>query len=153
MIVLVTSVRKNSTFSSQHGIFLISLGSFCAIKLLNGFPKRSVWFPACLCVTGLTDTPTYGNCVPKSEIFKKTGIFCYRTISFIKIDLMSELSWNKNGTVLKLQRPRNSAVAIIRYIVCKKLWVLIPLKTVSKSYVKKNIAKSNLTNGTWTCGF
>ncbi len=75
MIVLVPSVRKNSTFSSQHGVFLISIGSFCAIKLLNGFPKRSVWFPACLCVTGLTDTPTYGNCVPKSEIFFKKSVF------------------------------------------------------------------------------
>jgi hypothetical protein len=77
---LLTSVR----FSSQHGIFLISVLNLRVLKLGNDFSYRPYEFPACMCVTGLTDTPTYGNGVPKSEI-SKNGIFHDRTISFIKI--------------------------------------------------------------------
>ena len=41
------------------------------LQLVNGFSYRSYGFPACMCVTLRTDTPTYGNGVPKSEISKK----------------------------------------------------------------------------------
>ncbi len=37
-----------------------------------GFSIRSYGFPACLCVTGLTGTPTCGFGVLKSEFKKKT---------------------------------------------------------------------------------
>ena len=64
---LLTSVRKYSTFSSQHGKILISVLILRMLQLVNGFSHRSYGFPACMCVTGLTDTPTYGNGVQKSE--------------------------------------------------------------------------------------
>ena len=40
-----------------------------------GFTYRTYVSAACLCVTGVTDTPTYGNGEPESTIKKKPVIF------------------------------------------------------------------------------
>ena len=40
-----------------------------------GFSYRTYVSAACLCVTGVTDTPTYGNGVPESTNKKKPVIF------------------------------------------------------------------------------
>ena len=71
---MLTSVRKYMQNSAQHRIFFISIGSYGAINAGNGFSSRSHVSSPCLCVTGLTGQPTYGNGVPKKK-FKKTGIF------------------------------------------------------------------------------
>ena len=61
--------------SAQHRILFISIGSYGAINVGNGFSSRPHVRPPCFCVTGLTGQPTYGNCVQESKLKKKNGIF------------------------------------------------------------------------------
>jgi hypothetical protein len=44
---------------------------FLVINVGNGFSSRPYVCPPCVCVTGLTGTPTYGQGVPESQIPKK----------------------------------------------------------------------------------
>jgi hypothetical protein len=62
--------------SAQHAILFLSIGSYCAINVGNGFSSRPHGSPPCVCcVTGLTGQPTYGNGVPKKIILKQNGVF------------------------------------------------------------------------------
>ena len=82
----MTSPQKNSQNSSQHAGVFYSDKSFCPITLKIGFPSSPYGFPACLCVTGLTDTPTYDFCTLKSELQKTIPVKSdgYRNVNNVK---------------------------------------------------------------------
>ena len=75
IVKMLTSVRKHMQNSAQHRILFISMGSYGAINVGNGFSSRPHVRPPCLCVTGLTGQPKYGNGVSKKIFIKKSGIF------------------------------------------------------------------------------
>ena len=79
IVKMLTSVRKHMQNSAQHRILFISIGSYGAINVGNGFSSRPHVRPPCLCVTGLTGQPTYGNCVQESKL-KKKPVFCMTSV-------------------------------------------------------------------------
>ena len=89
---MLTSVRKHMKKSGQHRILFISIGSYGAINVENGFSSRSHVSSPCMCVTGLTGQPTYGNCVQESKLKKKTGILHDVSRSSIKPEIFVQIS-------------------------------------------------------------
>ena len=79
IVKMLTSVRKHMQNSAQHRILFISIGSYGAINVGNGFSSRPHVRPPCFCVTGLTGQPTYGNCVQESKL-KKKPVFCMTSV-------------------------------------------------------------------------
>ena len=71
---LLTSVHINSTFSGQYGKISISVLNLRLLKLVNDFSYRTYRPGPCMCVTGVTDTPTYGNGVQEKKRGLKNGL-------------------------------------------------------------------------------
>ena len=92
IVKMLTSVRKHMQNSAQHRILFISMGSYGAINVENGFSSRSHVSSPCMCVTGLTGQPTYGNCVQESKLKKKTGILHDVSRSSIKPEILVQIS-------------------------------------------------------------
>ena len=57
-----------------------------------GFSYRTYVSAACMCVTGVTDTPLYGNGVPESTSKKKSGILHDVSRSSIKPEIFVQIS-------------------------------------------------------------
>ncbi len=86
----MTSLRKNSKKTSQQGFCFNIYTIICEISLVIDFSIKSYGFSPCMCVTGLTGTPTptSGFGALKSAIYEKQTVKIVMGIYYSNVKIL-----------------------------------------------------------------